>query len=364
MPLRSIARLALGGFLGLSLLLPSPAAATVTRMAAVGAAPLRPGIRIDFVSVSWRGASTEGAIRFRRADRWTRWRVLPLGDAGRRGRVTSALVPAGRSRAVQVRLPRGATDGRAAAIDASPPRYARAQAGSARVMTPAGPICYLSRAAWGADETLRGADPPAYFPVQALTVHHTATVDDDPDPAATVRAIYAQHVVANGFADIGYQLLVDEHGCVYEGRASGEDGLPVFAGLPLPGQPLLAVNGAHAAGFNAGNVGVALLGDFTDRAPTPQALRALVGVLAALSFVTGLDPAGEVAYVNPISGATLTVDAIAGHRDWNPTECPGDRLYELLPDVRARVAGLVAGVAPALSGARADRRTASGRGRA
>ena len=188
---------------------------------------------------------------------------------------------------------------------------------------------------------------PAYFPVQALTVHHTATANDDPDPAATVRAIYAQHVVANGFADIGYQLLVDERGCVYEGRASGEDGLPVFAGLPLPGQPLLAVNGAHAVGFNAGNVGVALLGDFTDRAPTSQALRALVGVLAALSFVSGLDPAGQVEYVNPISGATLTVDAIAGHRDWNPTECPGDRLYELLPDVRARVARLGAGIAPA-----------------
>ena len=347
MSLRLIARVALAGFLGLSVVLPSPAAASVTRMAAVGTAPLRPGIGMDFVSVSWRGASTRGAIRFQRADRWTRWRVLPLGDTGRRGRVTSALVPARGAQAVQVRLPRAATDGQAVAIDASPPRYGREKADSARVITPVGPICYLSRAAWGADETLRGADPPAYFPVQALTVHHTATANDDPDPAATVRAIYAQHVVANGFADIGYQLLVDERGCVYEGRASGEDGLPVFAGLPLPGQPLLAVNGAHAVGFNAGNVGVALLGDFTDRAPTSQALRALVGVLAALSFVSGLDPASQVEYVNPISGATLTVDAIVGHRDWNPTECPGDRLYELLPDVRARVARLVAGIAPA-----------------
>jgi len=51
--------------------------------------------------------------------------------------------------------------------------------------------------------------------------------------------------------------------------------------------------------------------------------------------------------VNPISGATLTVEAIAGHRDWNPSECPGDRLYELLPAVRARVARLVASITPA-----------------
>jgi hypothetical protein len=184
--------------------------------------------------------------------------------------------------------------------------------------------------------------PQSFSPPQKFTVHHTAGINDDPDPAATVRAIYAQHVVANGFADIGYQLLIDEAGCVYEGRASGDDGLPVLAGLPLPGQPVLAVNGAHAVGFNAGNVGVALLGDFTGRAPTPQALRTLVGVLTALALVSGVDPARQVMYVNPISGATRTVDAIAGHRDWNPTECPGDRLYELLPDVRARVARLLA----------------------
>jgi hypothetical protein len=250
------------------------------------------------------------------------------------------------ARVVQVRLPRGATDGQAVTIDASAPRSRRVTAAAARVMTPSGPICYLSRAAWGADEALRGTEPAAYFPVQALTVHHTVTANDDPDPAATVRAIYAQHVVADGFADIGYQLLIDERGCVYEGPASGEDGIPVFAGLPLPGQPWLAVNGAHAAGFNAGNVGVALLGDFTARPPTQQALRALVGVLAALSLVTRVDPTGHVDYVNPISGATRTVDAIAGHRDWNPTECPGDELYELLPDLRARVGRVVGSILP------------------
>ena len=54
-----------------------------------------------------------------------------------------------------------------------------------------------------------------------------------------------------------------------------------------------------------------------------------------------VDPLGRVAYVNPISGATRDVDAIAGHRDWNATECPGDALYARLPALRARVARLL-----------------------
>ena len=54
----------------------------------------------------------------------------------------------------------------------------------------------LRRADWGADESLRfGANgtetwPSAYYPVQKLIVHHTATQNNDPNPAATIRSIY------------------------------------------------------------------------------------------------------------------------------------------------------------------------------
>ena len=41
--------------------------------------------------------------------------------------------------------------------------------------------------------------------------------------AATVRAIYVAHTVAQGFGDIGYHLLVDQQGGGYEGRWSGAD---------------------------------------------------------------------------------------------------------------------------------------------
>jgi hypothetical protein len=46
--------------------------------------------------------------------------------------------------------------------------------------------------------------------------------------------------------------------------------------------------------------------------------------------------------VNPINGFTKDVPTITGHRDWLATECPGDQLYPLLPEIRRAVAGLVA----------------------
>jgi hypothetical protein len=320
----------------------APDAKTRTWTAPAGAAPVRLATPPDHVAVTWRGPDAGGAVRFRREGRWTAWRTLRHGDPAAGGRVASALIAARRARAVQLRLPRGARESRLVAIRSAAARGGRVSAAAAaRVPSPLGPLCYYSRAAWGADESLRVPNPPAFFPVQTLTVHHTATANADPDSAATVRAIHAQHVVANGFDDIGYQLLIDAEGCVYEGRASGGDGLPVYAGLPAPGQPFLAVNGAHATGFNAGNAGVALLGEFTSGPPTAAARRSLAAVLAVLAAVSRVDPLGRVAYVNPISGAARDADAISGHRDWNPTECPGDALYARLPAIRSRVARLL-----------------------
>ncbi|MFN2318141.1 MAG: Ig-like domain-containing protein, partial [Dermatophilaceae bacterium] len=102
------------------------------------------------------------------------------------------------------------------------------------------------------------------------------------------------------------------------------------------------VTGGHTGGYNSGNMGVALLGEFTDHRrfgadPTPAAVGGLEDVLTELSTRHLLDPTGTVSYVNPVNGDTLTVDTISGHRDWNATECPGDRLYAQLPTIRTNV---------------------------
>jgi hypothetical protein len=185
-------------------------------------------------------------------------------------------------------------------------------------------------------------------------VHHTV-IDDAADPAAAVRAIYRYHAVDLGWADIGYQLLIDARGCVYEGRYSGDDPIPVYDAPPLPGVAPRAVDGAHVLGFNAGNVGVALLGDFQQAEPAPAALRSLTRALAGLSVVSGLDPRGYGTYVNPVTGVTKDGYVIGGHRDWRATECPGEQLYARLPELRERVAALTGPLGRYAAGAGAPR---------
>ncbi|MET1006325.1 MAG: peptidoglycan recognition family protein [Propionibacteriaceae bacterium] len=310
-----------------------------------------PGFRVGHLGVSWTGGEHGGSVRFRYADGWHAPRPLMANDSAD-GRRRRALIYAGPATAYEV-LP--ALDSSSVNVQAintvdGPPSSARLAA--ATDPSPHHPntkpplhrlFPFRSRAAWGADESLRfnpdGTEsfPTAYFDVQTLTVHHTVTSNSDADPAATVRAVYYFQAVTEDFGDIGYHLLIDRFGTVYEGRYSGPDAQPVFGPRAVGPRPSMS-NGAHVGGFNAGNVGVALLGDLTATGPTAAARRSLVAVLAALAQTTKLNPLGTTRYLNPISGATRTVPTIAGHRDWAATECPGNTFYPLLPAVRQDVA--------------------------
>ncbi|MDX3589365.1 peptidoglycan recognition protein family protein [Streptomyces europaeiscabiei] len=198
----------------------------------------------------------------------------------------------------------------------------------------------LTRAQWGADEALRhtatGTErwPPAYYPVQTLTVHHTADGGDSLEAAARVRAIYRADAAEYG--DLGYHYLIDAAGQVYEGRWSGTDGTPAHDAAGR------LVTAAHIGEYNSGNVGIALLGTFTAQSATPEARVSLARLLAELAGRHGVDPLADVVYRNPVSNVVRTVPAIGGHRDWASTECPG-ALYTDLPYIRREVAELLAG---------------------
>ena len=189
-----------------------------------GAGLLEPGFPIGHLAVS--GAA--GNVRFRTAAGWGPWQPVVAGCTGRTDRA-AALLPAGGALGVELD-PGPGVDVTTLAINTTdgPRRTA------ARRAVPTDPppgvqdrVRYRSRAGWEADESLRfGPDgtelfPTAFFPVQTFTVHHTVTANADPTPAATVRAIYVAHTVAQGFGDIGYHLLVDQQGGVYEGRGRG-----------------------------------------------------------------------------------------------------------------------------------------------
>ena len=303
---------------------------TLAAAAPVTGAVTDPDFSIDHVGVIWRGEHVEGAkVRFRHGDRWTPWQILVEDGVEAEGQYASGLVAAHDADAYQVVVPAGVVGARAVAINTTDGR--RTRTGATR---PAGAATtFVTRAQWGADESLMTWQPEYQSPAQKLTVHHTATTNDDPDPAATMRAIYRYHAVDRGFGDIGYHALVDESGRVYEGRFSGTDGDPAHESALTT----RVVTAAHVGGYNSANLGLAFLGTLTDRAPTASAQSSAEGLLADWATRHAIDPTGTSTYVNPVNGSSWTGPNIPGHRDFAATECPGGALYALLPTIRQNV---------------------------
>ncbi|WP_328363113.1 peptidoglycan recognition protein family protein [Streptomyces sp. NBC_00445] len=299
--------------------------------AATGTAATTAPFAISYVGVRWTGAEAGAGIRF--AD--GKWQELGGGCATVENGGT-ALVAAGDATAYELKAPQGASGVRSLAIDTTggAGKTFRVPTEPTRVRG----VQYLSRPAWGADESKRYKDgkvnsPETYYPLQTITVHHTDTPNADPDPAATVRGIYEFHAITNDWGDIGYHFLIDEAGTVYEGRYSGDDGIPAFD----PKGNL--VTAFHTAGFNSGNLGIALLGNLTGQPPTDAAKASLIRLIKVITRFKGLDPQAQVTFVNPVNGVTKDVNTISGHRDWLQTDCPGQTMYDLLGEVRTAVAG-------------------------
>lgn len=188
----------------------------------------------------------------------------------------------------------------------------------------------VGRAQWGADERLRKGSPRHADGVRALVLHHTAGGNTyaPEEAAAVVRAVYGYHTRVRGWDDIGYNLLVDRYGRVYEGRAGGLD------------RPVI---GAHTGGFNERTSGVALLGSFDHEPPPAPAVRALVDVLAWKAGLHRVDPHGTAELRSSGStrhapGTRVRVATLSGHRDLASTACPGQALYDRLPALREAVA--------------------------
>jgi len=185
-----------------------------------------------------------------------------------------------------------------------------------------GPLI-IPRSAWGADETWM-TRPPEYRAPRTFIIHHTATANDDPDPAATVRAIYYYHAVTLNWGDIGYNYLIDQHGNIYEGRYGGE-----------------GVVGMHARRYNWGSIGIALLGDY-EEAPVPMATQdSLIQLLAWKGTEHFIHPQRDIFFIDTI------LPTIMGHRDCIPsTICPGQYAYDLLPTIRQQTMNMMRIIPP------------------
>ena len=292
---------------------------------------VKTGIPTQMVGFEWEG-ETAGAVevRARQGDGWGPW-ALAEGDPDEgpdtdskefRGRTTAGPVWVGDGvEQVQVRVKEGDLDGLTLhtirSEDRRPARGAR-PAGAA-----VGRPGIVTRAAWGADESFRrlapGCTGQAEYAdsVRYAMVHHTATSNTygPGDSAAIMRGIYYFHTQTKKWCDIGYNFLVDRFGQVFEGRAGGVNS---------------AVIGAHASGFNRQSTGVAVIGTFSTDAVPDAAVSGLQRLLDWKLALHRVDPMGQVRV------GDLAVPAIAGHRDVNATDCPGQRIQDRLGTLRQK----------------------------
>ena len=204
---------------------------------------------------------------------------------------------------------------------------------SAAVLAPGQPPTIISRALWGADESMRSGTPLYDNGIKAGIVHHTATSNDysPQDSAGIVRGIYGYHTRTLGWSDIAYNALVDKYGRVFEGR---------FGGVTRP------VEGSHTGGFNTNTWAVAMIGNFDEATPTPDQLHSVGLLLGWRLAMDGVDPKGSVRltsaggpYTRFAQGVAPTLPSIFAHRDVGDTACPGSIGYASLDRIRDIAAG-------------------------
>ncbi|XP_062573038.1 peptidoglycan recognition protein 1-like [Saccostrea cucullata] len=158
----------------------------------------------------------------------------------------------------------------------------------------------ITRADWG-------AMPPSHAMTlltekpKLVIIHHGATspCSTQTECSKRVRAYQTFHMSAppagRGWWDVGYNFMVGEDGNVYEGR--GWDQV-----------------GAHAYGYNSVSLGISFIGDFRERLPNANAIRAAQALIRC-----GVD-----------NGKIIGNYKLKGHRDVGNTECPGQTLYEYI----------------------------------
>lgn len=170
-----------------------------------------------------------------------------------------------------------------------------------------------------------GLNPPTpgrkATPTRHCIVHHSASSNSDTNSVKLVRAFYIQHTEVNGWDDIGYNYLIGHDGTIFAGRDPEK-----------PGIEQDNVFGAHFCGKNSYTMGVCVIGNFQEEAPDPRAVDALEHLLSWKMFKDRMNPLESLHHPDTVSGPLLPV--LAGHRNGCSTECPGQFLFDMIPQLR------------------------------
>lgn len=129
----------------------------------------------------------------------------------------------------------------------------------------------------------------------AVVVHHSGMRNVD----MTVSEIHDLHRYGNRWAGVGYHYVVHKNGVISQGRP-------------------LKYRGAHAVSNNDFTVGICLTGNYNIGMPPNEQLNSAAQLIAAICDKYNFEPSDTT---------------IFGHRDFGHTNCPGNNLYAILPDI-------------------------------
>lgn len=177
-----------------------------------------------------------------------------------------------------------------------------------------------TRKAWGANESWMTwkAEP---ITIKGAVVHHTEGNNNytQAQVAGQIQGVYRYHAVTLGWGDIGYNLIVDKYGGVWEGRAGGLT---------------KGVKGAHAYGANSDTFGISVLGSYMTSAPPAAAQTAVAKAVAWKLYTHGIKTTKSTIYVPGSDLKGRNVQLVSGHRDVGATDCPGDAFYARMSSLR------------------------------
>jgi hypothetical protein len=87
------------------------------------------------------------------------------------------------------------------------------------------------------------------------------------------------------------------------------------------------------------------MGNFDKIEPTEEMINALTRLMTVLAIEFDINPGDRKTYFTPVDYEPYIVanehSSIVGHKDTKITACPGENVYTLLPELRAKVAASV-----------------------
>ncbi len=300
-----------------------PSVATIQKGAVVAELAPHDLPSFEMLGVTWTDGVpadvSEVQVRWQQDGQWSDWTILdPGAEPGEGGLPGTEPKWVGPSQAAQARVVASRD------IDPAGLTLVTVAPGETPTLTQAAIAQpnIISRAQWGA-RAYGGSGcgaAPTNGTFKGTIVHHTAGSNNysAAQSAGIVRAAQAYHMDGQKWCDIGYNFLIDRYGQIFEGRAGGITNTPY---------------GAHSGNsdVNASTTGVSLMGEFTSEVPPEAMKNAVVQLVAWRHSLFNVPAKGGY------SNGGVWIQRIDGHRSVKATACPGQQVFNWLPEMRDRV---------------------------